>query len=111
MNIHSNKPMKTLGAIFLEARKGASLSQKAIADELRCETSYISKIEGGKVLSVSDDLLYRFSEKFGVEVDELNFACGRMPNWMWNHIMEDPVLFRDLCKCDRGSLRRLLPRE
>jgi len=96
--------METIGGIFLQIRAKHGLSQKAIAAELGISVSYVSHLESGKFLSISDELLQKFSARFGLHSDELNFACDRMPQWMWDAIMSDPMLFRDLCRMDRKKL-------
>jgi transcriptional regulator with XRE-family HTH domain len=92
-----NKKTRSLASIFKSARTEAGLTLRELAACLIIDFTYLSKVENGKTLSVSDDLLYRFSVKFDVDMDELFFASRKIPYWMQTQILENPWFFKDLC--------------
>jgi transcriptional regulator with XRE-family HTH domain len=93
-----NKKTRPLASIFKTARTEAGLTLRELSACLVVDFTYLSKVENGKTLSVSDDLLYRFSAKFDIDIDELFFAANKIPYWMKAKILERPYFFKNLCQ-------------
>lgn len=68
-----------------------------MADSLKIDFTYLSKIEANKANSVSDELLRRFASKYGEDIDKLFFLSNKIPDWMKERILKQPSDFKNIC--------------
>ncbi len=88
-----------LGARLRDLRLDRKLTQRGLADELRLDFTYLSKIENGAD-TPGEDTLQRMAVFFEVDADELLALAGRVPPELTERARREPNM---------GRLLRRLP--
>ena len=70
---------QTLGRRLRELRKKAGMSQREVANGVKINFTYLSKIESG-VMYPREDVLIRLAKVLGTDKDELITLAGRVPS-------------------------------
>lgn len=68
------------GATLRELRKQAGLSQRELADKVRVNHTYLSKIESRAMPPPSKKLILRLAEVLNADKDELMILAGKIPS-------------------------------
>ena len=70
-----------LGATIREARHRTGMTLREVADHVGIDFTYLSKIENGHEVSVSEPTIRRLADALGLakEVDALVFMSGKIP--------------------------------
>jgi transcriptional regulator with XRE-family HTH domain len=87
------------------------LGQRALADAVGVNFTYISKIENGKLDFgdyPSEELILRLAEALEVEGEELLLLAEKIPARIRKRVLERPDAFGRLADLDDDSLDRLL---
>ena len=71
---------KEFGSRLKELRKQAGLSQRALADRVNVDFSYLSKIESGVVPPPSEKVISQLAETLNADKDELTILAGKIPS-------------------------------
>ncbi len=71
---------KKFGTRLRELRKQASLSQRALANKIGVNFSYLSKIESGVMPPPSEQVILRLAEVLDADKDELMLLAGKIPS-------------------------------
>ena len=85
-----------------ELRKAARLSQRALAEKVRVDFTYLSKIENGRVEPPSEGVLQRIAKelagKLGMDetelADELITLAGKIPSDLAETLSRNPEVVR-----------------
>ena len=67
------------GARVRESRKQARLTQRQLAEQIRVDFSYISKIENGAVPAPSEKVIAGLARVLKADQDELFALAGKIP--------------------------------
>ena len=70
---------QTLGKRLRELRKEAGMSQRAVAERVKIDFTYLSKIESGAMYP-REDVLIKLANVLGADKDELITLAGRVPS-------------------------------
>lgn len=84
-----------LGARLRELRLDRSLTLRGLADELRLDFTYLSKIENGAD-TPGEETLQRMARFFEVDADELLALAGRVPPELAERARREPNMGRFL---------------
>ena len=68
------------GARLRELRKQAGLSQRELADKVKINFTYLSKIESGVMPPPSEKVILRLAEVLNIDKDELMTLAGKIPS-------------------------------
>lgn len=71
--------VQTLGRRLRELRKETGMSQREVANRVKIDFTYLSKIESG-VMYPREDVLIRLAKVLGADKDELITLAGRVPS-------------------------------
>ena len=82
----------TFGQRIRELRHGKRLSQLQLADQVRIDVTYLSKIENGRVAPPAAHVIERMARSLGVEADELVLLAKRVPRGYAEQIQNDPLV-------------------
>ena len=103
--------MPTFGERLRDLRKTKGLSQRALADIVQINFTYLSKIENGK-LDFSDfpseKLIRKLAGILDGDVDELLLLAQKVPDEIKQRVLERPDAFRKIAKLDDKTLDRIL---
>lgn len=104
--------MSDLGPMLRAGRLAAELTQRAAAEKLGVDFTYVSKIECGVGrFAPSDDLIQGFAALYGLDADDLFVAAGKCPPDLHDRLsrdrafvqrvrsMGDPVGESRACQC------------
>ena len=87
-----------------ELRKAARLSQRALAEKVGVDFTYLSKIENGRVEPPSESVLQRIAKELASELgmdeielaDELITLAGKIPSDLAETLSRNPEVIRFL---------------
>ena len=87
-----------------ELRKAARLSQRALAEKVGVDFTYLSKIENGRVEPTSESVLQRIAKELAGELgmdeielaDELITLAGKIPSDLAETLSRNPEVIRFL---------------
>jgi transcriptional regulator with XRE-family HTH domain len=68
------------------------MSQRELADSVKIDYGYLSKIEHGKVDPPSEKIVVRISETLDLDKDELLYLAKRAPSDLTDIITEGPYI-------------------
>lgn len=70
---------QTLGKRLRELRKEAGMTQREVANRVKIDFTYLSKIESG-IMYPREDVLVRLARVLGADKDELITLAGKVPS-------------------------------
>ena len=103
--------MATFGQRLRELRKAKGLSQRALAEMVKTNFTYLSKIENEKLDFAqypSEQLIRALATALEADVDELLLLAQKIPEQIKKRVIERPDAFRKLANLDDETMDRLL---
>ena len=103
--------MPTFGERLRDLRKAKSLSQRALAEIVGINFTYLSKIENEKLDFAqfpSEDLIRKLANSLNGDVDELLLLARKIPEPIKRRVIERPDAFRKIASLDDETLNKLL---
>ncbi len=82
------------GQILRELRHAKGLSQRALAEKIEVDFSYISKVENGRLPPPSADTIVKISQALDVAPDELLSLTRKMPTQVKEMLSASPPALR-----------------
>ena len=101
----------TFGQRLRELRKGCGLSQKALAEKVAINFTYLSKIENEHLDFArfpSEELICKLAAALEADEDELLFLAKKVPPKIRERVLERPDAFRILADLDDSTLNSLI---
>ena len=101
----------TFGERLRELRKAKNLSQRALAEKVDINFTYLSKVESEKLDFAqypSEELIRKLAKALEADVDELLLLAKKIPPQIRRRVLERPDAFRKLAELDDKALNRLL---
>ena len=101
----------TFGARLRELRKAKNLSQRALADLVGINFTYLSKVESEKLDFAqypSGDLIRKLASALEADVDELLLLAKKIPAEIRERVIERPDAFRKIASLDDRALDEIL---
>lgn len=101
----------TFGQRLRELRKAQNLSQKALADKVGINFTYLSKIENERLDFAqfpSEELIRKLAAALEADEDELLLLAQKIPEQIKKRVMERPDAFRKFADLDDKEIDRLL---
>ena len=101
----------TFGARLRELRKAKNLSQRALADLVGINFTYLSKVESEKLDFAqypSEDLIRKLASALEADVDELLLLAKKIPADIRERVIERPDAFRKIASLDDHALDEIL---
>lgn len=101
----------TFGARLRELRKAKNLSQRALADLVGINFTYLSKVESEKLDFAqypSEDLIRKLASALEADVDELLLLAKKIPPEIRERVIERPDAFRKIASLDDRALDEIL---
>jgi len=68
------------GNALREKRRAAGLSQRELAEQVKVDFSYISKVENGRLPPPAADTIVLICESLGIPAEELLALTGKLPS-------------------------------
>ena len=99
------------GQRLRELRKGCGLSQKALAEKVAINFTYLSKIENGRLDFAqfpSEELICKLAAALQTDENELLILAKKVPPKIREIVLERPDVFAALAECDDSTLDFLL---
>jgi len=103
--------MATFGQRLRDLRKAKGLSQRALAEMVKTNFTYLSKIENEKLDFAqypSEQLIRALATALEADVDELLLLAQKIPEQIKKRVIERPDAFRKLANLDDETMDRLL---
>ena len=103
--------MATFGQRLRGLRKAKGLSQRALAEMVKTNFTYLSKIENEKLDFAqypSEQLIRALAAALEADVDELLLLAQKIPEQIKKRVIERPDAFRKLANLDDETMDRLL---
>jgi transcriptional regulator with XRE-family HTH domain len=103
--------MQTFGQKLRDLRKAKGLSQRALADIVKINFTYLSKIENEKLDFAqfpSEPLIRTLADALDADVDELLLLAQKIPEQIKQRVIERPDAFRKIASLDDDTLNKLL---
>jgi len=103
--------MQTFGQRLRDIRKAKGLSQRALAEIVEINFTYLSKIENKKLDFAqfpSEPLIRSLAAALGADVDELLLLAKKIPEQIRERIIERPDAFRKIANLDDKTLNKLI---
>jgi transcriptional regulator with XRE-family HTH domain len=103
--------MQTFGQTLRKLRKAKSLSQRALAEVVGINFTYLSKIENEKLdfgQYPSEPLIRSLAAALNADADELLLLAQKIPDQIKKRVIERPDAFRTLAALDDTTLDGLL---
>jgi transcriptional regulator with XRE-family HTH domain len=75
----ARQPTESFGKTLRALRRKNQMSQAELANAVRMDISYISKLENGRVPPPSEAILRGLAARLHVDTDELLVSAGKMP--------------------------------
>ena len=94
------------GLILRQLREQAGLSQSELADKVRINSTYLSKIENGTKPPPREKKILKLAEVLGVDKDELMTLAGKIPSDI-AQILKNPEAMHFLTS--GGTLKKIGP--
>lgn len=101
----------TFGQRLRELRKAKNLSQRALADMVGINFTYLSKIENEKLDFAqfpSEDLIRKLAVALDADEDELLLLAQKIPERIRKRVIERPDAFRKFADLDDETINRIL---
>ncbi len=101
----------TFGERLRELRKAKNLSQRALADKVDINFTYLSKVESEKLDFAqypSEDLIRKLAKALDADVDELLLLAKKIPPDIRDRVIERPDAFRKIASLDDEALDDVL---
>jgi len=103
--------MPTFGERLRDLRKAKGLSQRALADLVQINFTYLSKIENEKLDFAqfpSEKLIRSMAAALDADVDELLLLAQKVPDEIKQRVLDRPDAFRKIARLDDKALDRIL---
>ncbi len=103
--------MKTFGKRLRELRRAKGLSQRALAERVGVNFTYLSRCETGTLdfgQYPSEDLIVRLAAALGTEEDELLILAKKVPPVIRDRVFQRPEAFGKLARLDDAMLDRVM---
>ncbi|MAX38809.1 MAG: transcriptional regulator [Gimesia sp.] len=103
--------MTTFGKRLRELRKERDLSQKALAEKVAINFTYLSKIETERLDFAqfpSEELICKLASVLDTDKDELLILAKKIPAKIKERVFERPEVFAALADCDDKTLDSLI---
>ncbi len=110
MGKQGERPVR-FGERLRELRKAKNLSQRALAEKIDIDFTYLSKIESEKLDFAqypSEPLIRKLAEALDADVDELLLLAKKIPPDIRDRVIERPDAFRKLASVDDETLNAIL---
>jgi transcriptional regulator with XRE-family HTH domain len=101
----------TFGERLRELRKAKNLSQRALADKVGINFTYLSKVESERLDFAqypSEELIRKLAKALGADEDELLLLAKKIPTDIRERVIERPDAFRKIASLDDEALDELL---
>ncbi len=101
----------TFGERLRELRKAKNLSQRALADKVDINFTYLSKVESEKLDFAqypSEELIRKLAKALDADVDELLLLAKKIPPDIRERVIERPDAFRKIASLDDEALDAVL---
>jgi transcriptional regulator with XRE-family HTH domain len=99
------------GERLRELRKAKNLGQRALADMVDINFTYLSKIENGRLDFAqfpSEDLIRKLAKALDADEDELLLLAKKIPEGIKNRVLERPDAFRKIAALDDEALNAIV---
>lgn len=103
--------MPTFGQTLRDLRKAKGLSQRALAEIVDINFTYLSKIENEKLDFAqfpSEPLIRALAEALHADLDQLLLLAQKIPEPIKKRVIERPDAFRKIADLDDATLNKLL---
>jgi transcriptional regulator with XRE-family HTH domain len=103
----------TFGELLRSLRRAKKLSQRALAERVGLNFTYLSKIENGRLDFAgypSEETILKLAEALGADADALLLKAEKIPESIRRRVIERPDAFRLLAGLDDRALNRLIKR-
>lgn len=101
----------TFGARLRDLRKAHNLSQRALAERVGINFTYLSKVESEKLDFAqypSEELIRKLATALEADVDELLLLAKKIPPDIRERVIERPDAFRKIASLDDQALDEIL---
>jgi len=101
----------TFGERLRELRKAKNLSQRALAEKVDINFTYLSKVESEKLDFAqypSEELIRKLAKALEADVDELLLLAKKIPPDIRERVIERPDAFRKIASLDDEALDAVL---
>jgi len=101
----------TFGQRLRELRKGKNLGQRALAEKVGINFTYLSKIENERLDFAqfpSEELIRKLAKALAADEDELMLLAEKIPEQVRARVLQRPDAFRAFAVCDDDTLDRLM---
>ena len=101
----------TFGERLRELRKAKNLSQRALAEKVDINFTYLSKVESEKLDFAqypSEELIRKLAKALDADVDELLLLAKKIPPDIRERVIERPDAFRKIASLDDETLDAVL---
>jgi transcriptional regulator with XRE-family HTH domain len=101
----------TFGERLRELRKAKNLSQRALAEKVDINFTYLSKVESEKLDFAqypSEELIRKLAKALDADVDELLLLAKKIPPDIRERVIERPDAFRKIASLDDEALDAVL---
>ncbi len=101
----------TFGERLRELRKAKNLGQRALADMVDINFTYLSKIENGRLDFAqfpSEELIRKLAKALDADEDELLLLAKKIPEDIKNRVLERPDAFRKIAALDDEALNAIV---
>lgn len=101
----------TFGERLRELRKAKNLSQRALAEKVGINFTYLSKVESEKLDFAqypSEELIRKLAKALKADEDELLLLAKKIPADIRERVIERPDAFRKIASLDDEMLNELL---
>ena len=105
------EPVKTFGKRLRELRRAKSLSQRALAERVGVNFTYLSRCETATLdfgQYPSEDLIRRLAAALEADEDELLILAKKVPPTIRDRVFERPEVFSKLARLDDTKLDRVM---
>jgi transcriptional regulator with XRE-family HTH domain len=92
-------------------RKGKNLGQRALADQVKINFTYLSKIENERLDFAqfpSEELIRRLARALDADEDELMLLAEKIPEVIRQRVLQRPDAFRKLASLDDRALDKVI---
>ncbi len=94
----------TFGERLREIRKSRGISQRALAEMVQIDFTYISKIEAGSMEPPSAIVIRHMAQTLETDESELLSLSGKVPADLGRALKENPLLTELVCLLSRERL-------